>query len=43
MVEHACSIGLRPNDFDWSGNRNNNIYPQLLEGRPVEVRYRQWN
>lgn len=31
LAEHVCPVDLRPNDFDWAGNLNNSVHPQLLE------------
>ncbi len=31
LKEVTCLVPLRPNDFDWSRQLNNAVYPQLLE------------
>ncbi|MBU2839381.1 acyl-CoA thioesterase [Acidithiobacillus thiooxidans] len=31
LREVTCLVPLRPNDFDWSHQLNNAVYPQLLE------------
>jgi acyl-CoA thioesterase FadM len=30
-VADTCLVALRPNDFDWTGQLNNSIHPQLIE------------
>lgn len=31
LMEIRCQVPVRPNDFDWSRQLNNAVYPQLLE------------